>query len=367
MLMLTGILLAASTISCAGPELTFAQKSQDALDRGLENYGGMGLSVAIIIPGQESWVGASGVSHENIEITPDTLFSAGSITKTFTAATILKLAEEETLSLDDPIQLWLPEFTNIDGTITIRQLLNHTGGIFNITENPEYWQAMLSEPALLWAPEEVVSEFTLQPYFPQGVDWHYSSTGYILLRMIIQEATGNELTTEYRERFWTPLDLDMFLVPEDELQGNVAHGWFDLDGDGSYDDIPLLASFYSGLGGGAFCTAEELAKWAKSLYHERKVLNEQSYQQMFDFHSPTPGEPLVEGYGLGVVRFAPELFNDLEVWGHGGNAPGYAAGCLYLPQYGVSIGIMTNTEGGEAMPTINDLLDIIVSSVETIH
>ncbi len=73
---------------------------------------------------------------------------------------------------------------------------------------------------------------------------------------------------------------------------------------------------------------------------------------MLDFHSPTPGEPLVDGYRLGVVRFFTRVFQ----W-HGGNAPGYAAGCLYLHRYGVSIGIMINTEKGDAMPTINDLFN----------
>ncbi len=78
--------------------------------------------------------------------------------------------------------------------------------------------------------------------------------------MIIQKANDQKLSTEYRNRFWSPLGLDMFLAPEDEIPGNIAHGWFDLDGDGAYDDIPFPSSFYSGLGGGAFCTAEDLAK-----------------------------------------------------------------------------------------------------------
>ena len=67
---------------------------------------------------------------------------------------------------------------------------------------------------------------------------------------------------------------------------------------------------------------------------------------------------------MGVVRFSPELFNDLEVWGHGGNAIGYAAGCFYLTDYEVSIAIMDNTEEGEAMWVINDLLDIVTSHLE---
>jgi hypothetical protein len=84
---------------------------------------------------------------------------------------------------------------------------------------------------------------------------------------------------------------------------------------------------------------------------------------MLTFHSPNPAEPLIAGYGLGVVRFSPDLFNSLEIWGHSGNAPGYAAACLYLPEYDVSIGIMVNTEAGEAIVTINDLLNILTEEL----
>ena len=101
------------------------------------------------------------------------------------------------------------------------------------------------------------------------------------------------------------------------------------------------------------------------MYHEREVLSQQSLDQMLDFLLvQDPAEPLVTGYGLGVVEFSPELLNGLEVWGHAGNAPGYAAGTLYLPDYGVSIALATNTQEGEAMQTVNDLLSIVTSRLQ---
>ena len=345
-------------------EPPFAQELQDALDSGLEKYGGMGISAAVIVPGYKTWVGVSGMSHRRTPITPDTLFSAGSITKMFTAATILQLAEEGVLTLDDPLHKWLADYPHIDNTITIRQLLNHTGGIYDMVRHPEYWKAMLADPARSWNPEEIITTFLLEPYFPKGTDWHYSTPGYILLRMIIKEATGSEVAAEYRNRLWNPLALDnMFLAGEEVLPENTAHGWFDVDGDGAYDDLSSFTSFYSGVGGGVFATAEDLARWSHALFHEGRVLGERPLDQMLTFHSPTPGEPLCEAYGLGVMRFSPELVNGLEIWGHGGNAPGYLAACGFLPDYDVSIGITVNTEKGEAIWTINELLNIITSPV----
>ncbi len=323
----------------------------------------------MILPDGAKWVGVSGVSHGTTPVTPDMPFAAGSITKTWTAATILQLAEEGVLTLEDPLSEWLPAYPNVDSTITIRQLLNHTGGIYDFVEHPDYWQAAIwDDPARSWPPEETILTYLLEPYFPKGEGWHYSTSGYILLRMIIQEATGSEISTEYRSRFWDPLGLDRtYLAVEEELPENTAHGWWDLDGDGVYDDFGSTPrnAFSSGTGGQVFSTAEDLAEWAHALYHERTVLDQKSFDEMVAFLPvDTEEEPLLAGYGLGAMRFSPELFNDLEVWGHGGNAPGYAAGSFYLPDYGVSIGVTDNTEHGDAMGTLDDLISIVLRNVQ---
>jgi D-alanyl-D-alanine carboxypeptidase len=347
------------------PELPIAQELQDALDDGLEQYGGMGISAAVIIPGYETWVGVSGVSHSNTPITPDTLFSAGSINKMYTAVTILQLAEEGVLSLDDPISKWLPEYPQVDSSITIRQLLNHTGGIFDMVRHPDYWTAMKMDPDKVWRPEDIIKNFLLEPYFPKGTDWHYSTPGYILLRMIIKNVTDSEVSAVYRDRLFTPSGLKhTYVAGLEELPENRAHGWFYLDGDGVYDELPSFISFDTGIGGAVYATPKDLALWSHALFSERRMLKDETFQQMLTFHSPTPGESLLVGYGLGVVKFNPELFNGLEIWGHSGNAPGYAAGCFYLPEYDVSIGIMVNTDAGETMFTINDLLSILSEKIK---
>jgi D-alanyl-D-alanine carboxypeptidase len=290
-------------------------------------------------------------------------FSAGSITKMFTASTILKLSEEGKLSLDDSLHAWVPSFPNIDSTITIRQLLNHTTGIFDIVRHPDIWSEFLGNPGKTWAIEDVVRTYTLAPYFPKGTSWHYSNTGYLLLRMIIREASGSQIASEYRTRFFSPLGFQYtHLAVEENPLGPVAHGWFDLDGDTQYDDLSQIpaTAFYTAIGGGVFSTAEELARWAYAFFHDKNVVSQDSYNQMMAFHSPCPDEPLAAGYGLGVVRFEPSFFNGLEVWGHSGNAPGYAAASLYLPQYDVCIGYVDNTEEGETMYTIAELMTIIV-------
>jgi len=347
------------------PVIPFGDQLQSALDSSLEQYGGKGISFAVIIPGYQPWTGVSGISHGTTPITPEMVFDAGSIHKSFTASAVLRLVEEGVLSLDDPISKWLPDYPNIDRTITVRQLLNHTGGVFDMVRDPAYWEAIISDPSRKWKGDETLTHFVAEPYFTKGNGWHYSTPGYILLRMIIEEATGQDLGTVYRSYLFNPLKLEnSYLAIYEELPEKTARGWFDLDGDGAYEVLPSSVAFNSSTYGAIFTNAEDLAKWANALFHEGLVLSQDSLDQAMVFEPTTPDEPLTTGYGLGIARFSPQVFNDLEVIGHSGNAAGYAAGSLYLPDYGVSIGIMVNTHAGETMFVINELLNIITTQLD---
>jgi D-alanyl-D-alanine carboxypeptidase len=358
--------------SCANDStsaLTFFEKLQQALDFALESGIGVGVSAAVIMPDDETWVGVSGVSHGTAEITTDMLFSAGSIGKMFTAATILQLVEEGQITLEDSLFELLPAYPYIDSTITIRQLLNHTSGLYNYVDNTEFWDAIFTEPSKIWTPEELIQAFNREAIFPKGTDWHYSQTGYNLLRMVIKNITGSEISSVNRDRFWLPLDLTNTSTSMGEaLPANIAHGWLDLDEDGDYDDFFSWSrtAFASGIGGEVWITAEDLARWARALFHDKTVLSQASLDQMLTFHSPCTGEEFFcAGYGLGVVKFNPQLFNGMEAIGHSGNAPGYAAASIYLPDYDVCIGLVDNTEEGESVGvSITNLLNVIISHLE---
>lgn len=342
-------------------ELTLGEKLQTALNNQIISNG-KGISVAIIFPDGKTWKGVSGVSKNNIPITQNMLFSAGSITKTFTAATIMQMVEEGKIELNDQIIDYFPSYPFIDGSITIRQLLNHTSGIFNITDHPMIWQEVFRDTNKFWDREDAIMTFTLEPYFIQGTDWHYSNTGYILLSMIIEQLGGSGIVEAYHDRLFLPNNLNSsFLSGYEAIALDYATGWYDLNGDGLYDELPPLNSFHSMAGGVVFCTAHDLAKWTNSLFHDKTVVNHQTFEKMIEFESPCPGEEMIDGYGLGIVQFNSSMFNNLEVWGHGGNDLGYAAGSFYLPNSGISIAIMDNTEEGDAMWVISEILTLLES------
>jgi len=347
------------------PELQIGDDLQAILDDTMTQFdAGKGISAAVIVPGFQPWLGTSGVSHGTTPISTETVFDAGSTHKNFTAAAVLILAEDGFLSLDDPINKWLSEYPNVDGEISIRQLLNHTGGVFDMVRHPDYWEAVMADTFHEWTREEILNNFLLEPYFPKGEGWHYSTPGYILLRMIIEQATGKDLATIYHTYLWDYLSLKhTYLAIYEDLPDDTAHGWYDLNGDGAYDELPSSVSFNSSTGGAVFTTPEDLALWAQALYHDKTVLSKDALELMLTFEATSPEEPLLIGYGLGVVNYSPEIFNGLEIIGHSGNAAGYTAASLYLPEYGISLGIMLNTHDGP-MLVINDLLKTVIQYLD---
>jgi D-alanyl-D-alanine carboxypeptidase len=285
------------------------------------------------------------------------LFDVASVGKTFTAALVLQLAEEGTLSLDDPLHKWLPDFPHINNNATIRQLLNHTSGISHIAENRQFWQSVFAKPDSLWVPEGVLT-FVPEPRFPPGGGWHYSSTNYVLLGMIIEQATASTLSVQLRNRFLIPLELNnTFPSLDSDARGSreFAHAHYDLNGDGKLDDMGSLSrnSLFSSAwaAGPVVSTAEDLARWAEYLYGNR-VLRNESLDQMTDFYRPTPGEPFLSGYGLGTAELRAELLGGEKVWGHLGWQPGYMTAMLYFPDHSVSMAVLINDNNEKCITSI---------------
>lgn len=339
------------------PEVPFANALQEAIDRVQQtnqNHPALGISAAIIVPGYRTWTGVSGNSQPGVPLTEDMLFDAGSIEKNFQAALILELAEEEMLNLDDPIYKYLPDYPNVDGEITIRQLLNHTSGLFNVFEHPDFpWVGTGVDYSRSWPVEEVFSQFVLEPYGPPGFVQHYSSTNYLLLTEIIEEVSGTSVPEEMNRRFLEPLGLEHTYLSMSEpppSRYSIAHPWADIDQDGNLDDlygIPLtwkVTLTHPVI----FSTPNDLARWMNALYHDRIVLNTESHNEMLTYPETALRDPEGGLYGLGVVDYTDRL--GLNVIGHGGSSLGYAGAALYLPDYGISVAWLINT--GESPPEL---------------
>lgn len=355
-------------------QLDIKQKLQKVLDMGLNNCEGKGISVAVIWPDQSIWAGASGFSNpvKSELVKPESLFGIGSINKFYIAALTLLLEEEGKISLQDPLKKWLPNFINIDPSTTIRQLLNHTSGIYDFVKHPglSLVRLNLDEVDLkkIWTPEELISTSLKSAYFGPGNGWHYSTTNYVLLRMIIEKATGSKLHVQIRERLLNPLALkSTFSAYFERIPSKfeIACNWYDKNSDGDLNNLMAepTTAIYTWAIHYMYATATDLARWA-SFFFKGKVVKKTTQKKMLDFYSPTPGETLIQGYGLGVAKGD---WNGIEWWGHAGIGFGYRCIVMFLPKYNVTLSIMENVESPKAAEIIiHNLFKVILDHLQKI-
>ncbi len=335
-------------------DLPYAKELQDVLKIGIETNKGTGVSAAVIVPGSALWTGVAGVSDKTSGevVKPEMLFLSASIGKNYLATLVLKLAEEGKLNLNDPLDKWISEHPNVDRSITVRQLLNHTSGLSDYVKHPNSpYQTLYStiDFKKLWTPKEIVTSLVGKPFSLPGESWHYSTTNYVLLKMIVEKITRSTVPAELRKRFLDPLGLkstvplaDSIIIPRGH---NIAHNWFDADADGILDDISSKPKTWLSISPHViFTTAEELARWSDFLFRKHEVLSKESLREMLNFHSPIsdPNEPLIVGYGLGTAEFPSQLFGGDQVIGHLGWDFGWMGAILFFPEHSVIVAILMN-------------------------
>lgn len=278
--------------------------------------------------------GAAGYADVGAEIVmqPDDAFRIGSITKTFTSVVILQLMEEGVLTLDDTITDWMPDspLPNADD-ITIRQLLNHTAGTFNYTDDEALMVDVLlgdGEPdfdALI----EVISEEDAN--FAPDEDWGYSNTNYIMLGMIIEAATDILVHEHYRTRIYEPLGMEhTYLSDFEEPAAELVHGYSEDFNTG--DGFVKYSAAGAWTAGGIVSTVDDLLLFSDALLAGDLFENEETLELMKTVD--------VRGnYGLGLLQMGRI---SAPVWGHTGGIPGYASLWQYLEDVDITVIILWN-------------------------
>ncbi|WP_036529399.1 serine hydrolase [Nocardia sp. CNY236] len=207
--------VAALLTACAEPADLSAEEQLRQDTEVIHALGVSGVQARMIDSDGRQAVASSGTADLNTgrAVAPDGYFRMASTSKTLVATVVLQLAAEATLSLDDTVDHWLPRVVQSNGNdgnrITIRHLLQHTSGIRDdlpgYTTPEEYYQQRYD----VHSPERLVARAMAHaPGFPPGEGWEYSNTGYILLDMIIQQATGRPAHQEIEDRIVRPLGLD---------------------------------------------------------------------------------------------------------------------------------------------------------------
>lgn len=252
-------------------------------------------------------------------------FRIGGVTKSFTATVVLQLVGEKKLALDDTVEQWLPSVISNGDAISIRQLLNHTSGIYNYTSDPAYLAPYQGgDLTYVFDPRTGVQIAADHgPLFAPGSQLSYSNTNYILLGMIVEAATGNPIASELQARLFEPLRLrDTSFPTLSEIDGPHMHGYVFLD-EGPFDVTPWSPSG-AGAAGAIVSNADDVARFYRALLRGRLLPRALLKSMQTIDPVATGGVPdagiLGGGWGLGLLR---ESFPCGEAWGHDAENPGY--------------------------------------------
>jgi CubicO group peptidase (beta-lactamase class C family) len=265
----------------------------------------------------------------------DASFEIGSITKQFTAASILLLAERGKLAIDDELTKHLPDYPTHGQRITIRHLLTHTSGIRGYTEMPEFGDLM----PLRKSADTLVKMFDQQPLdFPPGEAMVYNNSAYFLLGLIIEKLSGQSYADFVKANLFDKVGMPgSYYCSESAIHHHHAHGY------DTFSNTLILKRAISHawpFSAGSLCsTASDLSAWLAAL-HGGRVVSADSYRAMTTPASLADGTKLRYGFGLSIADIAGR-----RAIYHGGGINGFLSEAEYYPDSGLSVVVLLNTAG----------------------
>jgi CubicO group peptidase (beta-lactamase class C family) len=295
-----------------------------------------GVSVAVVKGRDTILMKGYGLAdvENDVPVTAKTVHRIGSITKQFTSAAIMRLVEEGKLSLDDTLGKMLPNTPSAWRGVTLRRLLNHTSGIRSYTGAGPRWLRRRREDM---SPDSIVSivrDDTLD--FRPGVRWSYNNTGYVLLGMIIERASGKPYAKYLEDEFFRPLGLSQtYYCSAQPIIKHRAQGY-------ELSNRQLVNAEYLSMtqpfSAGALCsTVGDLVAWQRALVGG-SVVRPASYVAMTSPEKLSDGKPLTYGYGLGVG-----MLETHRRVGHGGGINGFITDLSYYPADTLHVVVLANT------------------------
>ncbi len=328
------------------------------------SYGIPGIEATIIFPDGTSWRAHAGFRNygARVPVANSTPFAIASVSKTFLAALVIQLSNEGRFGLDDRLLTYLPT-ANVKSAVTIRELLDHTSGVYDFFSNSKIDKAILGCRTCIWTPAKSLA-YLKTSYFAPGTGWAYSNSNYVLLGQLVEKLTGTSYATLLKQRFFDPLGLiSTYVQVKQPAPYTVANSYRFYTSSNKEKPTPLydgtgISPFRSlttaaGAAGAIASSARDLAIWARALY-SGQVLGTGGLTQMLDFATAMPYRSAVP-YGLGVQQYSVE---GRIAYGHGGRLMGARSAIRYLPTEGVSIAVVINTDRGDPAVIANSLLKI---------
>ncbi len=304
------------------------------IDALMRRYDGMvpGASLLVIRDGvpvvRRSW-GLADV-EARVSATPATNYRLASVTKQFTAAAILLLAQDNKLFLSDRASKYLPSLPSSAAGVTLHQLLTHTPGIIDYEDlMPDTATAQVHDADVLKLIESKDSV-----YFTPGTSYRYSNSGYSLLALIVERVSGKSFAEFLHDRIFSPLGMDHTVAHQDNVDvvSNRAFGFTMKNGSWTRKDQSTTSAVLGD--GGIYSSIDDMAKWDAAQYDSR-LLNEEWRRVAFTPHTATDVPGVSYGFGWRITG---------ETLWHSGETSGFRNVIVRYPARRLTVVILTNRD-----------------------
>ena len=288
--------------------------------------------------------------EQRITATPETNYRLASVTKQFTAASILLLAEAGKLQLNDPLRKWLPTLPNAAQPVTIRHLLTHTGGLIDYEDFVPDSAPQVHDSDVLH-----ILEKQDRTYFAPGTSYRYSNTGYSLLSLIVEHASGQRFAAFLHDRIFQPLGMSNTVAYEQGLS-TVSTRAFGYSQSGNAWTRTDQSSTSAVLGdGGIYSSIDDLAKWDAALYDQR-LLKKESLALAFTPATHTDNPSIEYGFGWRITG---------ETLWHSGETMGFRNVIVRYPKRHLTVIVLTNRNDPEPYRTALAIAQMFLPGADT--
>ena len=334
-----------------------ADKKTDAVDKLFSQWDkkySPGCALAVVKDGKIIYKQGYGLANLelNIRVTPQSVFYIGSVSKQFVTMCITLLAKQKKLSLDDDIRKFVPELPDYGHPITVRHLIHHTSGLRD-------YLSLLGIAGIdygTYHQDDVVELIARQRElnFAPGEEYLYSNSGYFLLALIVERASGKGLREFAEENIFKPLGMKNSHFHDDYrmLIKNRASGYFPAE-NGRYRNF--ISTFDCVGSGGLFTSVEDLFLWDQNFYHH-KVGGKDLIDLMHTKGKLNCGKELDYAFALSIGKY-----KGLKTVGHGGALGGYRSALVRFPEQNFSVICLSNLSSFNPSRLAQQVADIYLT------
>ena len=365
-------IIQSSSIDCSYSDSSGKHPKRNIYSSILEKYRKKGLpGISVLLTDTNgTWIGATGYAdiEKGIKYSPCHISKAASITKLLVGSLVLKLQDQGKINIEDPVSKYIDNsiLKKIDGVEgkTLKQLMNHTTGIYDLITNPAFYLSIINYPNRVWTQDDLLKFVYYKKAAGINTPYpaNYSNTNTLLLSMSIDAATGEKLDKLLRQLILTPFGMnDTYYQGREVIPDIAAQGYFDLHGNGT---IVNVSNYITGSGhgfGGIYSNVFDLNKFITALFIDKTLLSQNALDLMYEVN----GENV--DYYCGVSTIKKFTQKNTYGIGHTGRDLGYNANLFYFPERKCTMVFFVNygTNGNSSLKQVfldfeNELTDELI-------